>query len=69
MMCQAGRLGGPEHVLELKDVESSERNIVFIRIRTLVVGRLYSVTALRENDNERATVYTKHRLTLHYNYA
>jgi hypothetical protein len=25
----------------------------------LIVGGLYSVTALRENDNERATVYTK----------
>jgi len=30
-----------------------------------IVGGLYSVTALRENDNERATVYTKHRRTLH----
>jgi len=30
----------------------------------LIVGGLYSVTAMRENDNERATVYTKHRLTL-----
>ena len=26
---------------------------------------LYSVTALRENDQERVTVYTKHRLKLH----
>jgi hypothetical protein len=34
----------------------------------LIVGGLYSVTALRENDNERTTVYTKHRLTLHYNH-
>jgi hypothetical protein len=33
----------------------------------LIVAGLYSVTALRENDNERATVYTKHRLTPHYN--
>jgi hypothetical protein len=30
----------------------------------LIVGGLYSVTAMRENDNERATVYTKHRQTL-----
>jgi len=30
----------------------------------LIVGGLYSVTALRENDHERVTVYTKHRLTL-----
>jgi len=29
------------------------------------VGGLYSVTALRANDQERATVYTKHRLKLH----
>ena len=29
-----------------------------------IVGGLYSVTALRENDHERVTVYTKHRLTL-----
>jgi len=29
------------------------------------VGGLYSVTALRENDQERGTVYTKHRLKLH----
>jgi hypothetical protein len=27
-------------------------------------GGLYSVTALRENDHERVTVYTKHRLIL-----
>jgi hypothetical protein len=31
----------------------------------LIVGGLYSVTALRENDQERVTVYTKHRLKLH----
>ena len=31
----------------------------------LIVGGLYSVTALRENDQERVTVYTKHRLRLH----
>jgi len=30
----------------------------------LIVGGLYSVIALRENDHARATVYTKHRLTL-----
>ena len=30
-----------------------------------IVGGLYSVTALRENDQERVTVYTKHRLKLH----
>jgi len=30
----------------------------------LIAGGLYSVTALRENDHERVTVYTKHRLTL-----
>ena len=30
-----------------------------------IVGGLYSVTALRENDHERVTVYTKHRLKLH----
>ena len=29
------------------------------------MGGLYSVTALRENDQERITVYTKHRLKLH----
>ena len=29
------------------------------------MGGLYSVTALRENDQERVTVYTKHRLKLH----
>jgi len=29
-----------------------------------IVGGLYSVTVLRENDHERATVHTKHRLTL-----
>jgi hypothetical protein len=29
-----------------------------------IVGGLYSVTALRENDHARVTVYTKHRLTL-----
>jgi len=34
----------------------------------LVVGGLYSITALRENGNDRATVYTKHRLTLRYNH-
>ena len=27
-----------------------------------IVGGLYSVTALRENDQERGTVYTAHRL-------
>jgi len=32
--------------------------------RFLIVGGLYSVTALRENDHERVTVHTKHRLTL-----
>jgi len=46
--------------------------ILFINERLisnlLVVGGLYSVTALRENDNERATVYTKHGLTLRYNH-
>ncbi len=31
----------------------------------LIVGGLYSVTALRKNDQERVTVYTKHRLKLH----
>ena len=31
----------------------------------LIVGGLYSVTALRENDQERVTVHTKHRLKLH----
>ena len=31
----------------------------------LIVGGLYSVTALRENDQERVTVYTKHQLKLH----
>ena len=30
----------------------------------LIVGGLYSVTALREKYHERVTVYTKHRLTL-----
>jgi hypothetical protein len=30
----------------------------------LIAGGIYSVTALRENDQERVTVYTKHRLTL-----
>jgi len=30
----------------------------------LIVGGLYSVTALRDHDQERVTVYTKHRLTL-----
>ena len=34
----------------------------------LIVAGLYTVTALRENDNERATVYTKQRLTPHYNH-
>jgi len=29
----------------------------------LIAGGLYSVTALRENDQERVTVYTQHRLT------
>ena len=29
------------------------------------MGGLYSVTALREKDQERVTVYTKHRLKLH----
>ena len=31
----------------------------------LIVGGLYSVTALREDDQERFTVYTKHLLRLH----
>ena len=31
----------------------------------LFVGGLYSVTVLRENDQERVTVYTKHQLKLH----
>ena len=31
----------------------------------MIVGGLYSVTALRENDQERVTGYTKHRLKLH----
>jgi hypothetical protein len=30
----------------------------------LIAGGLYSVPALRECDQERVTVYTKHRLTL-----
>ena len=30
----------------------------------LIVGGLYSVIALRENDQERVTVYTKHRLKI-----
>ena len=30
----------------------------------LIVCGLYAVAALRENDHERVTVYTKHRLTL-----
>ena len=34
------------------------------RGRFLIAGGLYSVTALRENDQERATVYTKHGLKL-----
>ena len=29
------------------------------------MGGLYSVTALWENNKERITVYTKHRLKLH----
>ena len=29
------------------------------------MGGLYSVTAWRENSQERVTVYTKHRLKLH----
>jgi len=29
-----------------------------------IAGGLYSVTALREDDQERVTVYTKHRRTL-----
>jgi hypothetical protein len=32
----------------------------------LIAGGLYSVTALRENDQERVTVYTEHRLTKDY---
>ena len=31
----------------------------------MIVGGLYSVTALRENDQERVTVYTRHRLKLY----
>ena len=31
----------------------------------MIVGGLYSVTALRENDQERVGVYTKHLLKLH----
>ena len=31
----------------------------------MIVGGLYSVTALRENDQERVTLYTKHQLKLH----
>jgi len=34
----------------------------------LIVGGLYSVTALRDNDNKRVTVYTRHQLTLHCNH-
>ena len=30
-----------------------------------MVGGLYSVTALRENNQERVTVYTQHLLKLH----
>jgi len=30
----------------------------------LIASGLYSVTALRENDQERVTEYTKRRLTL-----
>ena len=33
------------------------------RHRFLIAGGLYSVTTLRENDQERVTVYTKHQLT------
>ena len=39
--------------------------MVFIGIKYavfLIVGGLYLVTAWRENDQERVTVYTKHRL-------
>ena len=32
----------------------------------LIAGGLYSVTTLRENEQERVTVYTKHRLILLY---
>ena len=31
----------------------------------LIVGGLYPVTVLRENDQERVTVYSKHRLKQH----
>ena len=31
----------------------------------LIVGGLYSVTTLRQNNHERVTVYTKHQLKLH----
>jgi hypothetical protein len=45
--------------------ETSERDLIFV-----IAGGLYSVTTLRENDQERVTVctivFTKHRLTLQF---
>ena len=47
-----------------------QRCLLFVLVRQykifiFIVGGFYSVTALRENDQERVTVYTKHRLKLH----
>ena len=38
--------------------------MIFLIVVT-IVGGLYSVTTLRENDQERVTVYSKHQLKLH----
>ena len=41
------------------------RGIAPRRGREEIVGGLYSVTTLWENDQERVTVYSEHRLKLH----
>jgi hypothetical protein len=54
---------------QLVRIPSCRRNgrharIAIITTTFLIAGGLYWVTALREHDQERVTVYTKHRLPL-----
>jgi hypothetical protein len=48
---------GQEGELDLKSPTRASKT-------NLIAGGLFSVTALRKNDHERVTVYTKHQLTL-----
>ena len=64
--CVSGDLESTGNVDGESTPDDTEQVCASVRthILFLIAGGLYSVTALRENDQERVTLYTKHRLTL-----